>query len=101
MAYDLVDHLPDFTGKILNFTTLEGDAGYDMVEPHFEIQGGRLFVMGKTPRGASTTDWGEGCLAALAWDQVLDYTVFDSPERYELAMQKSRQDETDPDPKDD
>ena len=49
---------------------------------HWESQGGRLFLVGPVPHGASKNNWCDGLPSAVAWDQVTDYLVFDSAEHY-------------------
>ena len=55
---------------------------------HFEILGGRLFVVGVVPRGASAGDWVAGLPTAFAWDKVQDYIIFDSAADYAKRIER-------------
>jgi hypothetical protein len=74
--------LPDFSGKVVS-AAIAGD-GYSrvLVHPRWEVQGGRLFLIGAVTLGSSTNEWCAGLPNAVAWDAVTDYLVFDSPEHY-------------------
>ena len=80
---------PDFSGKFVSLS-IAGDSGYTMDRPHFEWQGGRLFLVGIVPHGGSNGDWSEGAGCAVAWDGVTDYLVFDSAEHYQKGLAKFR-----------
>ena len=82
------DRLPDFTGKIVSFSTADSTLGID--EPRFETQGGRLFVVGVVPTGATTSDWAVGVRCAVAWEAVTDYLVFESVGDYKGRLIRSR-----------
>ncbi len=74
--------LPDFSKKLVS-VSLAGEEDSRAIEcPRWEIQGGRLFLVGTVPRRGSTRDWCEGIVSAVAWDQVTDYLVFDSAAHY-------------------
>jgi hypothetical protein len=74
--------LPDFTEKVvvLSFPTTDGSRA--LAHPRWEKQGGRLFLIGAVPVGGSRNDWLKGGEAAVAWEMVSDYLVFDSLEDY-------------------
>ena len=74
--------LPDFSRKVVS-AAIAGD-GYSrvLVHPRWEVQGGRLFLVGTVTPGSSTNEWCAGLPNAVAWDAVTDYLVFDSPEHY-------------------
>jgi hypothetical protein len=83
---------PDFTKKLVSLS-LVGDEGTRILDcPHWEMQAGRLFLVGIVPRGGSGGDWCEGIQCAAAWDQVTDYLVFDSAKHYrkQLAIYEKR-----------
>jgi len=46
--------------------------------PSFQEQLGRLFLVGKVPRGTSENDWAAGRRRAIAWDSISEYVVFDN-----------------------
>ena len=74
--------LPDFTQKLVSMSIAGEDSGRAVDRPHWEMQGGRLFLVGTVPCSGSTRDWCEGVKSAVAWDQVTDYLVFDSVDHY-------------------
>lgn len=75
-------HLPDFTDKMVSIAVAGADDGRCLEHARWETQGGRLFLVGTVPRGASSNDWCGGIRSAVAWDQVTDYQVFDSAKHY-------------------
>jgi hypothetical protein len=80
--------VPDFTNKLVSVCIATDDYGYAMISPRLETQGGRLFLVGTVPRGASNRDWAEGAVRAVAWDQVTEYLVFDSIKDYRKRRSK-------------
>jgi hypothetical protein len=74
--------LPDFSGKMVSIHSAGEDAPCLIGDAHFEILGGRLFVVGVVPRGGSAGDWVAGLPTAFAWDKVQDYIIFDSAADY-------------------
>jgi len=83
------DQVPDLSGKVVSINMVDDDCNTDLVDPRFEIQAGRMFIVGTTPDGASHSNWAAGCTCAVAWDRVTDYLVFDSVEHYTSATRKS------------
>ncbi len=82
MEADMKNKLPNFRNKLVTLGFSANSDGSALFDPRWEIQGGRLFLIGTQPKGGSTNDWCAGIEAAIAWDQVTDYLVFDSPEHY-------------------
>lgn len=78
------DSLPDFAGKVvlLHFTHKPDADGEVLCEPHFERQGGRLFLLGTPAPGTTVNNWLEGKMSAVAWDTVDVYYVFGSLRDY-------------------
>lgn len=74
--------LPNFRKKLVSLGFAEADNSCCLANPRWETQGGRLFLVGTIPRGGSDRNWCEGLIAAVAWDLVSDYRVFDSEEDY-------------------
>ena len=74
--------LPDFSKKVVSVSIAGEDDGRCLEHPHWETQGGRLFLVGVVPGCASKNNWCGGVPSAVAWDQVTDYLVFDSAEHY-------------------
>ena len=83
------DDYPDFSGKCLSISLVDDTSNHDLIDPHFEIQAGRLFVVGTVPQGASDSDWVADCQGAVARYRVFEYFVFDSLEAYTSAVKKS------------
>ena len=79
---------PDFSGKFISLTVIGDDHTLTMDSPHFELQGGRWFVIGRIPAGVTNGDWSEGALRAVAWDKVSHYMVFDSADHYQAGLKK-------------
>lgn len=80
---------PDFNGKVVSFTISDNKYNHDFVNPSLEEQGGRLFVVGQVPTGATNSGWTDGKIAAIAWEQVIEYVVFDDLADYAVATKKS------------
>ena len=76
------DTLPDFSDKAISVALIGEETSRILVNPRFEMQGGRVFLIGTSPPGASKRDWLAGLEESLAWDQVQEYVVFDSAEDY-------------------
>jgi hypothetical protein len=74
--------LPAFTNVVVSLSIAGEEDARCLEHPTWERQGGRLFLVGKVPRGCSTNDWCEGIAAAVAWEAVTDYMVFDSAAQY-------------------
>ena len=70
--------LPDFTKKVVVVSWMTTDASRALAYPRWERQGGRLFLVGAVPSGGSRNDWLMDGEAAVAWEMVSDYLVFDS-----------------------
>ena len=74
--------LPNFRGKAVSVVLTGDDEHRLLFDPLFEMQGGRLFLIGTIPRHGSTKDWVAQLPAGVAWDMVQEYIVFDSVEHY-------------------
>ena len=83
------ENYPDFSGKVLSITIKDDTINRDLINPHFENQAGRIFIIGTVPKGATESDWVEGCQSAVAWDRITDYFIFDSLEAYDKAIKTS------------
>ena len=83
------ENYPDFSGKVLSITIKDDTINRDLINPHFENQAGRIFIIGTVPKGATESDWVEGCQSAVAWDRITDYVIFDSLEAYDKAIKTS------------
>jgi hypothetical protein len=88
---DILESLPNFEGKCVSLTTMEDRISHDLLNPYFEVQGGRLFIIGVVPMGATRSNWVAGCQSAIAWDRVTDYFVFENLYDYTKAIKKSEE----------
>jgi hypothetical protein len=79
--------LPDFTKKLVSVSMAGDEHSYALDCPRFETQGGRLFLVGTVPHGGSTSNWSEGAMCAIAWENVTDYLVFDSAKHYQKRLE--------------
>ncbi len=86
---DLKEKLPDFSGKCISITIKDDSLSHDLNNPHFELQGGRLFVVGTVPEGATKSNWVVNCQSGVAWDRVTDYFIFENLESYKKAIKIS------------
>ena len=82
--------LPDFKDKVVQASIVGDNHAYAMGSPHFEMQGGRLFLVGVVPPGGTSSNWSAGAVVAVDWDRVTDYLVFDSAEVYLKGREKER-----------
>lgn len=83
------DSLPDFSGKCISMMLIDDSHSHDLDNPHFEYQGGRLFIIGTIPEAATDTGWSANQIGGVAWDRVRDYVLFDSLESYTKAVEIS------------
>jgi hypothetical protein len=80
MVMEMDDKLPDFEGKtVLTYVDYAKgeEIGTTLLSPWFEMQGGRLFLVGESAPSRSPR-WDDGAQMAVAWEQVKIYLVFDS-----------------------
>lgn len=83
------DKLPDFHGKCLLLNIKKQRYAIGLNDPHFEYQGGRLFIIGSIPEGATHSNWGVGEQRAVLWSRVTNYVIFEDHTAYSKALQKS------------
>ncbi len=81
------EELPDFSGKMVVFYTSNAPRavqdGILLEFITFQIYGGRLFVNGRIPLTDNKgMEWESNLKAAIAWDDVTHFVVFDSREDY-------------------
>jgi hypothetical protein len=76
------NRLPSFSNRVLSVLCVSEDTGQLIAAPKWEMQGGRLFLIGTVPKKASQDNWMEGLTCAIAWDTVQDYVVFASIDDY-------------------
>jgi len=79
--------LPDFSGKVVSFGL--PDSTLAMINPKFEKQAGRLFVIGTIPKESTTNDYALGNSCAIAWEAITDYIIFENEKEYKKQMKKS------------
>lgn len=80
---------PDFSDKCLSIRIADSEHSFDLCNPKFEWQAGKLFLVGVVPKGSSASNWDEGKINAVLWDQVRSYLVFDSAEEITKAFEIS------------
>ena len=75
--------LPDFKNKLV-YIHLAGEERFNLtvLNPHWEIQGDELFLVGTIPDGGSAKNWLLGKTSGVAWKKITDYTIFDSLAEY-------------------
>ncbi len=83
------NYIPDYSGKCLSLSIKDDSTSHDVCDPRFEFQGGRLFIIGTVPSGATVSDWCKNKTVAIAWDRVTEYYVFEDFKDYEKAVKKS------------
>jgi len=81
--------LPDFSGTCLSLRILESEHSHDLYDPHFEVQAGRLFLVGTIPHGSSDSGWDASQKGAVAWEHVRSYVLFESLEAFGRAIEIS------------
>lgn len=79
--------LPDFKGKIVFLYISNAPRaiqdGVILEYAKFEMQGDRLFLVGRVPElDYEGVNWVSNLEAAVAWDKVIHYMVFKSREDY-------------------
>ncbi|GAA3938095.1 hypothetical protein [Litoribacillus peritrichatus] len=80
------EFLPDFSGKCISMSVVDSECCHDLFDPHFEYQGGKLFIVGTIPVGATDSDWNANQLGAVAWSGVQNYVLFDDLDAYVKAV---------------
>lgn len=83
------DALPNWSGKCVSIMLIDESHSHDLNDPHFEYQGGRLFIIGTVPDVATTSGWSANQVGGVAWDQVRDYVLFENLESYIEGVSKS------------
>lgn len=91
-----IDQFPDFSGKLVVFYLVDRpNRSYMLEDATFDMQAGRLFVVGKVSKEYDDDVWARGSTACLAWDCVEQYLIFESAahyhrerERYEAAKEE-------------
>jgi hypothetical protein len=83
MKFDLKS-LPDFSKKLVSINLSSDDDVRVVNHPHWENQGGRIFLVGTVPAGGSIG------VCAVDWDQATDYLVFDSADEYRERLKISK-----------
>ncbi|HEY2586788.1 MAG TPA: hypothetical protein VGI81_13675 [Tepidisphaeraceae bacterium] len=76
----MTEPVPNFSGKLLLVYTSTSRQPAVLENVRFEMQGGRLFLLGRYPK---TFEWLANVAAAVAWDEVVEYLLFDSLDDYE------------------
>ena len=92
---NMKEGLPDFSGKMVVFYTANAPGsiqdGILLEFISFQDFGGRLFVNGRIPLTDSKgIEWESNLKAAIAWEDVTHFVVFDSRDDYIDRMSKSK-----------
>ena len=77
--------LTDFSGKCISLRVAGSTYSHDLFDPRFEYQGGKLFIIGTVPENASASGWDAGAMAAIDWEHVRKYILFNSLDDYRKA----------------
>ncbi|MES9818024.1 MAG: hypothetical protein ABW155_15365 [Candidatus Thiodiazotropha sp.] len=85
--------LPDFSEKYISMRVAGSNYLHDLENPKFEYQGGKLFIIGKIPKSLGKPGWDDGKVAAIDWQHVRKYTLFDSLEELHEAWAIAERDE--------
>lgn len=83
------DNVPDFSGKCISMSLVNSESSYDLDDPHFEYQCGKLVIVGVIPEGCSDSGWDVGQISAVDWSQVYSYVLFTSFEAYSKGIKIS------------
>lgn len=81
------DKLPDFSGKCLLLNIEDQHYAFGLNDPHFEYQGGRLFIIGHIPEGATSSNWAVGQQRAVLWKKITNYVIFEDQTSFSAALQ--------------
>lgn len=82
-----LENFPDFSGKYMSITKFGDESrSVEIENPLFENLGGRIFITGIAPRGSSKLGWLDGVRVSIAWEQVLEYYVFDDANTFAKAI---------------
>lgn len=86
--HEMREGLPDFRGRVVCvlLANKPSKEGKYIVDPYFEKQGGRIFLM-----GTLSQSWDElaGHTVGIAWDRVESYIVADSMEVFQKAYSQN------------
>ena len=80
-------NLPSFDGKVVSFGL--PDSTLAILNPKFEKQAGRIFIIGTIPEECTKNDYALGNACAISWDNVTDYIIFKNEKEYKKQMKKS------------
>ena len=77
-------YFPDFTAKVILIYLVDRSPDESIVlqKASFEIQGGRIFLVGEFADGTTPNDWAAGVPTCVSWRRVEQYLVFDSLQGY-------------------
>jgi len=75
---------PDLSQKIVLLYLVNRSDDHNVVlqSPTFEVQGGRVFLVGDFAEGTTANDWAAGVRTAISWENVEQYLLFDSIDDY-------------------
>ena len=80
-------HFPDFAGKHVMFREYGKPGTTHLLEDVvFETKDGVVLVVGRYSEGLPTDSWVRGLVVGIAWNSVLNFTVFDSADDYRTRL---------------
>jgi hypothetical protein len=81
--------VPDFRGKVVVLYCRGRTLKYPVVlsDCCFEVQVGRVFLLGKDQPRGRFHGWTDGLRRGVAWESVEEYLVFESLEEYLARLQ--------------
>ena len=81
---DAFESLPDFKNRAVTcyVAGVPAENAVTLDSPVFELQAGRIFLAGQTV-AAAPDDWTRGVRVCGAWDEVVQYMVFESSEEFQ------------------
>jgi hypothetical protein len=88
------ESLPKFSGKCISMSLIDSTHSHDLNDPHFEYQGGKLYIVGTIPVGATDSGWDANQIGAVSWEQVRNYILFENLEAYTKAIEISEKYQT-------
>ncbi len=77
-------YFPDLSEKIvlIYLGSRTSEESVVLEDVAFQIQGDKIFMVGRIAEGTTPNDWASGVSTAIAWDRIEQYLVFDSLQEY-------------------
>ncbi len=84
----------NLSNKVVLIYKINSQHEVTLYSPTFEKHNERLFLVGNVSEGGSANDWMAGIKTYVAWDQIEEFSVFDSKEEYLSRLQQGSFDKT-------